>query len=84
MGFDSKGNLFLSTGDNTDPCCEGYAPIDERPGREHQDAQGTSANTNDLRGKILRIHARRTTAPTRSRPATCSRRAPRGPVRRSG
>jgi hypothetical protein len=56
MGFDSKGNLYLSTGDNTDPCCEGYAPIDERPGREHQDAQGTSANTNDLRGKILRIH----------------------------
>lgn len=56
MGFDSKGNLYLSTGDNTDPCCEGYAPIDERAGRQNQDAQRTSANTNDLRGKILRIH----------------------------
>ena len=56
MAFDSKGNLYLSTGDNTDPCCEGYAPIDERAGRENQDAQRTSANTNDLRGKILRIH----------------------------
>jgi glucose/arabinose dehydrogenase/type 1 glutamine amidotransferase len=56
MAFDSKGNLYLSTGDNVDPCCEGFAPIDERPGRRNQDAQGTSANTNDLRGKILRIH----------------------------
>jgi cytochrome c len=56
MAFDSHGNLYLATGDNADPCCEGYAPIDERPGRQNQDAQGTSANTNDLRGKILRIH----------------------------
>jgi glucose/arabinose dehydrogenase/PKD repeat protein len=56
MAFDSHGDLYLSTGDNTDPCCEGYAPIDERAGRRNQDAQGTSANTNDLRGKILRIH----------------------------
>ncbi len=56
MAFDSHGNLYLSTGDNVDPCCAGYAPIDERPGRQNQDAQGTSANTNDLRGKILRIH----------------------------
>jgi cytochrome c len=55
MAFDSKGNLYLSTGDNVDPCCNGYAPIDERPGRQNQDAQWTSANTNDLRGKILRI-----------------------------
>lgn len=56
MDFDTHGNLYLATGDNTDPCCEGYAPIDERPGRENQDAQRTSANTNDLRGKILRVH----------------------------
>src|SRR5690606_8679508 len=32
-----------------------YAPIDERPGRNPWDAQKGSANTNDLRGKILRI-----------------------------
>ena len=33
-----------------------YAPIDERDGRSPWDAQKSSANTNDLRGKILRIH----------------------------
>ncbi|MGN9778047.1 PQQ-dependent sugar dehydrogenase [Micromonospora sp. H33] len=55
--FDSKGNLYLSTGDDTNPFeSGGYAPIDERPGRNPAyDAQRTSANTNDLRGKILRI-----------------------------
>ena len=34
----------------------GYTPIDERAGRSTLDAQRTSANTNDLRGKVLRIH----------------------------
>ena len=55
--FDSKGNLYLSTGDDTNPFeSGGYAPIDERPGRHPAyDAQRSSANTNDLRGKILRI-----------------------------
>ncbi len=33
----------------------GYAPIDERPGRSDWDAQKSSSNMNDLRGKILRI-----------------------------
>jgi len=33
MTFDAKGNLFLSTGDNTSPRATGYAPIDERPDR---------------------------------------------------
>ncbi len=56
MAFDSAGNLYVATGDNAEPCCDGYAPIDERPGRVIQDAQATSANTNDMRGKILRIH----------------------------
>ncbi|GAA2360564.1 ThuA domain-containing protein [Dactylosporangium salmoneum] len=56
MTFDSHGNLFLATGDNTNPFeSSGYAPIDERPGREDYDAQRTAANTNDLRGKVLRI-----------------------------
>ena len=50
------GMLYLSTGDNTNPfASEGYDPIDERPGRGAWDAQKSSANTNDLRGKILRI-----------------------------
>ncbi|MBK7833658.1 MAG: ThuA domain-containing protein [Gemmatimonadetes bacterium] len=56
IAFDAKGNLFLSTGDNSNPFMNGYAPIDERPGRMPWDAQKSSANTNDLRGKILRIH----------------------------
>ncbi|MFL5487167.1 MAG: ThuA domain-containing protein [Gemmatimonadaceae bacterium] len=56
IAFDSKGNLYLSTGDNSNPFAIGYAPIDERPGRMPWDAQKGSANTNDLRGKIIRIH----------------------------
>jgi cytochrome c len=56
IDFDSKGNLFLSTGDNTNPFeSEGYGPFDERPGRALWDAQKSSMNSNDLRGKILRI-----------------------------
>ncbi|MDB5243729.1 MAG: cytochrome, partial [Spirosoma sp.] len=57
MTFDSRGNLYISTGDNINPQqSNGFSPSDERPGREPFDAQMTSANTNDLRGKILRIH----------------------------
>src|SRR5690606_22664104 len=56
MLFDLDGNLILATGDNTNPFeSDGYTPTDERPGRSAYDAQGTSANTNDLRGKIVRI-----------------------------
>ncbi len=56
IAFDARGNLYLSTGDNTNPFATGYAPIDERQGRSPWDAQKSSGNTNDLRGKILRIH----------------------------
>ena len=57
LTFGPGGNLFLSTGDNTNPFeADSSAPIDERPGRAPYDAQGTSANSMDLRGKILRIH----------------------------
>ena len=57
LAFDADGNLFLSTGDDTSPFeSDDYTPIDERPGRHPFDAQGSSANTNDLRGKVLRIH----------------------------
>jgi cytochrome c len=55
--FDANGNLFVSTGDNTSPFeSDGFSPSDERPGRSPFDAQKSSANTNDLRGKIIRIH----------------------------
>lgn len=56
IAWDKDGNLYLSTGDNTNPHgSDGYSPSDERPGRGPWDAQKSSANTNDLRGKILRI-----------------------------
>ncbi|MEZ4829715.1 MAG: PQQ-dependent sugar dehydrogenase [Bacteroidia bacterium] len=54
--FGPDGLLYLSTGDNTSSKeSDGYTPIDERPGRYPFDAQKSSANTHDLRGKILRI-----------------------------
>lgn len=57
LEFDQDGNLYISTGDNTNPFDDsrGYAPIDERPGREPWDAQRTSANSRNGNGKILRI-----------------------------
>ncbi|WP_247237593.1 PQQ-dependent sugar dehydrogenase [Telluribacter sp. SYSU D00476] len=56
LTFDTKGLLYLSIGDNTNAEeIEGHNPTDERPGRTLSDGQATSANTNDLRGKIIRI-----------------------------
>ncbi len=63
IAFDGEGLLYLSTGDNTTPFNEpdqkyvsnGFAPLDGRPGHEQYDARRSSGNSNDLRGKILRI-----------------------------
>src|SRR5882757_1206750 len=57
LDFDAAGNLYLTTGDDTNPFeSDAYAPIDERTDRNPQfDAQRSAANTNDLRGKLLRI-----------------------------
>ncbi|WPP50703.1 ThuA domain-containing protein [Catalinimonas niigatensis] len=56
LAWDKQGNLYLSTGDSSSPFpSNGYAPIDERPGNESLDAQRSAANTNDLKGKVLRI-----------------------------
>ncbi|MFJ3582569.1 ThuA domain-containing protein [Streptomyces sp. NPDC090127] len=57
IDFDAQGNLYLSTGDDSNPfASDGFTPMDERPGRNPAfDARRTSGNTNDLRGKILRI-----------------------------
>lgn len=70
IAFDSHDNLYVSVGDNTTPFDEinpltgkaypinthGYSPVDSRPGFEHFDDRRAAGNTNDLRGKILRIH----------------------------
>jgi cytochrome c len=60
IDFDGQGNLYLSTGDDTNPFfSDGYVPIDERASRNPAfDAQRSAANTNDLRGKLLRIRPR--------------------------
>ncbi|MFD2570197.1 ThuA domain-containing protein [Spirosoma soli] len=56
FAWDKEGNMYLSTGDNTNPFpSNGYSPIDERPDHLTLDAQRSAANTNDLRGKVLRI-----------------------------
>lgn len=54
--FGPQDLLYLSIGDNTNAEeTHGYTPVDERPGRELSDDQASSANSMDLRGKILRI-----------------------------
>jgi PKD repeat protein/glucose/arabinose dehydrogenase/type 1 glutamine amidotransferase len=55
--FDGKGNLYLVTGDDTNAGgSDGYVPINESPTQAPAyDAQRSAANTNDLRGKVLRI-----------------------------
>ncbi|MFF7385256.1 PQQ-dependent sugar dehydrogenase [Streptomyces griseoluteus] len=60
IDFDKDGNLYLSTGDDSNPFqSDGFTPIDERADRNPAfDAQRTAGNTNDLRGKILRITVR--------------------------
>ena len=63
IAFGKDNLLYVSTGDNSTPFDEkgqpyvshGYAPLDQREGHEQYDARRSSGNTNDLRGKILRI-----------------------------
>lgn len=52
LAFDRDGNLYIAVGDDT--YAGKYAPIDDRT--LVLDAQRSAGNTNDLRGKILRIH----------------------------
>ncbi|MGK0363206.1 MAG: cytochrome c, partial [Saprospiraceae bacterium] len=56
MAFDPEGNLYITMGDDTNPwISNGFAPIDSRKGKKYGDARRSAGNTNDLRGKILRI-----------------------------
>ena len=56
LEFGPDGLLYIALGDNTNPHgSDGYSPSDERSDRSPWDAQKSSANTMDLRGKILRI-----------------------------
>lgn len=62
IAFGADHMMYLSTGDNSTPFDQptkfqnhGFAPLDQRPGFEQYDARRTSGNSNDLRGKILRI-----------------------------
>ncbi|MEE2781623.1 MAG: PQQ-dependent sugar dehydrogenase [Planctomycetota bacterium] len=54
MAWDRNGNLYIGTGDNCVPIPQ--PPLDQRPGHEKVDALRSSGNTQDLRGKVLRIH----------------------------
>jgi cytochrome c len=64
--FDSKGNLWLVTGDDTNAGgSDGFNPINDMAPPESPvyqnpgyDARRSAGNTNDLRGKLLRIRVR--------------------------
>ncbi|WBB95351.1 MULTISPECIES: ThuA domain-containing protein [unclassified Solwaraspora] len=58
--FDGRGLLYLVTGDDTNASgSDGYTPINRSATRgPAYDAARSSANTNDLRGKVLRIRVK--------------------------
>ncbi len=63
LTFGNDHILFLSTGDNSTPFDEpkaryvnhGFAPLNDIPGHQQYDSRRSAGNTNDLRGKIIRI-----------------------------
>ncbi|MEO6148858.1 MAG: ThuA domain-containing protein [Mucilaginibacter sp.] len=63
IAFGKDNVLFVSAGDNSTPFDEpgqkyptrSFGPMDDRPGHEQYDARRSAGNTNDLRGKIIRI-----------------------------
>ncbi|WP_344532436.1 ThuA domain-containing protein [Streptomyces albiaxialis] len=60
MAWDSKENLYIATGDNNSSrFSDGYSGNNPEPnfkGVSFADARRTAGNTNNLNGKILRIH----------------------------
>jgi glucose/arabinose dehydrogenase/cytochrome c551/c552 len=63
IAFGPDSLLYFSAGDNSTPFDEpgqkyvshGFAPLNDAPGHEQYDAERSAGNTNDLRGKIIRI-----------------------------
>ena len=63
IAFGPDKLLYFSAGDNSTPFNEkgvkyvssSYAPLNDIPGHEQYDARRSAGNTNDLRGKIMRI-----------------------------
>ena len=66
IAFGHDGLLYLSSGDNSTPFDEpgakhvnsGFAPLNDLPGHISYDARRSAGNTNDLRGKIMRIRVK--------------------------
>ncbi|MEO6221429.1 MAG: ThuA domain-containing protein, partial [Ginsengibacter sp.] len=64
IAFGNDNMLFVSAGDNSTPFDEpgqtyvnhGFAPLNDASGHLQYDARRSAGNTNDLRGKIMRIH----------------------------
>ncbi|MEP7252310.1 MAG: ThuA domain-containing protein, partial [Ginsengibacter sp.] len=63
IAFGPDKLLYFSAGDNSTPFNEpgakhvssGFAPLNDLPGHMQYDARRSAGNTNDLRGKIMRI-----------------------------
>ncbi len=66
IAFGPDGLLYFSTGDNSTPFDEpgakyvsnSFSPRNDIPGHQQYDARRSAGNTNDLRGKIIRIRVK--------------------------
>jgi len=66
IAFGPDKDLYFSTGDNSTPFDEkgakyvnsGFAPLNDLPGHLQYDARRSAGNSNDLRGKIIRIRVK--------------------------
>ncbi|MEP7143448.1 MAG: ThuA domain-containing protein [Ferruginibacter sp.] len=66
IAFGPDKLLYFSAGDNSTPFDEkganyvnsGFAPLNDLPGHQQYDARRSAGNTNDLRGKIMRIRVK--------------------------
>lgn len=56
MEWMKDGTILMTVGDDTSPREEGWAPRDKRKGREAFNAERTSQNRKDRRGKVLRFN----------------------------